>query len=58
MKWFLKLLENGADIPDVLIRFVNEGTATFLYSAGVSLRVGLPIFKTLTESVYSQFGES
>ena len=54
----MKFLENGADIPDELIHAVNEGTATFLCGAGVSLRVGLPTFKTLTESVYSRLGES
>jgi hypothetical protein len=38
----VRFLENGADIPDELIRAVNEGTATFLCGAGVSLRVDLP----------------
>jgi SIR2-like domain len=54
----LRFLENGADIPDELIRAVNDGTATFLCGAGVSLRVGLPSFKLLTEGVYTQLGES
>jgi hypothetical protein len=54
----LKFLENGADIPDELIRDVNEGSATFLCGAGVSFRVGLPTFETLTKSVYSRLGES
>jgi hypothetical protein len=55
---FLKFLENGADIPDELIRAVNEGTAIFLCGAGVSFRVGLPTFKKLTEDIYSHLGET
>jgi hypothetical protein len=53
----LRFLEQGADIPDELIRSVTEGNATFLCGAGVSLRVGLPTFKRLTEDVYSHMGE-
>jgi hypothetical protein len=49
----VRFLENGADIPDELIRAVNEGTATFLCGAGVSLRVDLPSFKSHTASVYA-----
>ncbi len=55
---FLKFLENGADIPDELIRAVNEGTAVFLCGAGVSFRVGLPTFKKLTEDIYAHLGET
>ena len=54
----MKFLENGADIPDELIRAVNEGTATFLCGAGVSMRVDLPDFKTLTERIYTRLGET
>lgn len=54
----MRFLENGADIPDDLIRAVNEGRATFLCGAGVSFRVSLPSFKKLTEDVYSRLGES
>ena len=54
----MRFLENGADIPDELIRAVNEGSATFLCGAGVSLRVDLPSFKCLTERVYDRLGES
>jgi SIR2-like domain len=55
---FLKFLENGADIPDELIRAVNEGTAIFLCGAGVSMRAHLPDFKTLTERIYTRLGET
>jgi hypothetical protein len=54
----LKFLENGADIPDELIRAVNEGTAIFLCGAGVSMRAHLPDFKTLTERIYTRLGET
>ena len=54
----MKFLENGADIPDELIRAVNEGTAIFLCGAGVSMRAHLPDFKTLTERIYTRLGET
>lgn len=54
----MRFLEHGADIPDELIRSVTEGTTTFLCGAGVSLRVGLPTFRLLTEKVYAHMGEA
>jgi hypothetical protein len=54
----MRFLENGADIPDELIRAVNEGTAVFLCGAGVSFRVGFPTFKKLTEDIYAHLGET
>ena len=54
----MRFLENGSDIPDELIRAVDEGTATFLCGAGVSMRVGLPSFMVLTEQIYARLGES
>jgi hypothetical protein len=54
----VRFLEQGADIPDDLIRAVTDGSATFLCGAGVSFRVGLPLFKLLTEQVYDRLGES
>jgi hypothetical protein len=54
----MRFLENGADIPNDLIRAVNDGTVTFLCGAGVSLGAGLPLFEGLTESVYQRLGES
>lgn len=54
----MRFLEKGIDIPDDLIRAVNEGSATFLCGAGVSRRVGLPSFQTLAEKVYNLLGES
>jgi len=54
----VRFLVGGADIPDDLIRAVNEGAVTFLCGAGVSFRVDLPLFGTLTELVYAKLGES
>jgi hypothetical protein len=54
----VRFLEQGADIPDELIRAVTNGGATFLCGAGVSFRVNLPSFRELTERVYVQLGES
>jgi hypothetical protein len=54
----VKFLEQGADIPDDLIRAVTNGSATFLCGAGVSFRVNLPMFRKLTEEVYARLGES
>jgi hypothetical protein len=54
----MRFLEDGADIPDDLIRAVTDGSATFLCGAGVSLRAGLPSFKRLTELIYERLGES
>ena len=54
----MRFLEQGADIPDALIRAVTSGSATFLCSGGVSFRANLPSFKKLTERVYARLGES
>lgn len=54
----MRFLEDGADIPDDLIRAVTAGTAIFLCGAGVSMRVNLPSFKRLTEQVYDMLVEN
>src|SRR5258708_10670920 len=54
----VRFVEQGADIPDELIRAVTYGSATFLCGAGVSFRVSLPSFKKLTERVYARLGET
>jgi NAD-dependent SIR2 family protein deacetylase len=54
----VRFLEDGADIPDELIRAVTAGDAMFLSGAGVSFRVGLPSFELLTDQVYSRIGET
>jgi hypothetical protein len=54
----MRFLEEGANIPDDLIRAVTRGDAVFLCGAGVSRRVGLPSFRRLTELVYQKIGEN
>ena len=54
----MRFLEQGADIPDELIRAVRDGSAVFLCGAGVSYRSCLPMFKKLTTEVYARLGES
>lgn len=54
----MRFLQDGADIPDELIRAVTNGNATFLCGAGVSFRVELPSFKDLTLRVYARLGEA
>ena len=52
----MRFLKDGADIPDELIRATTQGDAVFLCGAGVSYRVGLPLFEGLTEQVYRELG--
>lgn len=54
----MRFREDGADIPDELIRAVTAGDAMFLCGAGVSFRVGLPSFESLTSQVYSRISET
>ncbi|WP_165406044.1 SIR2 family protein [Bradyrhizobium genosp. SA-3] len=54
----MRFVEQGADVPDELVRAVTNGDATFLCGAGVSFRVKLPSFKQLTERVYARLGEA
>ena len=54
----MRFLKDGADIPDELIRTGTDGDAVFLCGAGVSQRVGLPLFEELTERVYLALGET
>jgi len=54
----MRFSENGADIPDELIRAVRNGEVVFLCGAGVSFRAGLPTFQGLTEQVYLKLGET
>jgi hypothetical protein len=54
----MKFLEASADVPDELIREINDGEVVFLCGAGVSRGVGLPSFRELTDQVYTRLGES
>lgn len=54
----MRLVEDGVDIPDELLRAVLSGDAVFLCGAGVSLHAGLPLFDGLTTQVYHKLGEA
>jgi NAD-dependent SIR2 family protein deacetylase len=54
----MKFIEASADVPNELIREVNDGEVVFLCGAGVSRGVGLPSFQALTDQVYTKLGES
>jgi SIR2-like domain len=54
----MRFLEDGADIPDELIRSTSDGDAVFLCGAGVSMRVDMPSFKKLTDDIYAELGET
>ena len=54
----MRFCATGTDIPNDLITAVNDGSVTFICGAGVSKRVGLPLFKELTEQVYHRLGEN
>ncbi len=54
----MRFLQDGADIPDHLVRAVITGDVVILCGAGVSFRADLPLFKGLTEDVYAALGET
>lgn len=54
----MRFLEQGADIPEELIRAVSDGRATFLCGAGVSRRLNLPMFGELTTQIYARMQAS
>jgi NAD-dependent SIR2 family protein deacetylase len=54
----MKFIEASPDIPNELIREINDGEVVFLCGAGVSRGAGLPSFRTLTDQVYAKLGES
>lgn len=54
----MKFIDASPDIPDELIREVNEGDVVFLCGAGVSRAANLPLFQELTDQVYERLGES
>jgi NAD-dependent SIR2 family protein deacetylase len=54
----MRFLEDGADIPDELIRSVSDGDAVFLCGAGISMRTEMPSFKKLTDDIYRELTET
>ncbi len=54
----MRFLPESPDVPDELIADVVEGRAVFICGAGVSKRVGMPLFRTLTHQIYADIGEA
>jgi SIR2-like domain len=54
----MRFFPGATDIPDELVRDVSDGNAVFLCGAGVSMRVGLPSFESLTTGIYADIGEA
>src|SRR5258708_25330254 len=54
----MRFIPGTPHIPDELIKDVAEGKAVFLCGAGVSMRVGMPLFSALTEQIYADIGET
>src|SRR5882672_2114578 len=54
----MRFIAGTPDIPDELIKDVSDGNAVFLCGAGVSKRVGMPLFDELTTRIYAAIGET
>jgi hypothetical protein len=54
----MRFILGTPDIPDELIKDVVEGRAVFICGAGVSKRVGMPLFGALTDQIYADIGET
>jgi hypothetical protein len=54
----MRFFPGTPDISDELIKDVAEGRAVFICGAGVSKRVGMPLFGALTERIYADIGET
>jgi hypothetical protein len=54
----MRFLQDGADIPDDLIKAVNNGDAVFLCGAGLSMRSDMWDFKELTKKIYLELNET
>ncbi|QHW28424.1 SIR2 family protein (plasmid) [Rhizobium leguminosarum bv. viciae 248] len=54
----MKFIEGTPDIPDELVDETLAGDVVFLCGAGISRRTGLPLFKELTELIYTELGET
>lgn len=54
----MRFIPGAPDIPDELIKDVVDGQVVFLCGAGVSKRVGMPLFNELTDAIYADIGET
>lgn len=48
----MQFIENGPDIPDMLLQAHEEGRVVFFCGAGISYPAGLPGFKGMVEEIY------
>ena len=53
----MRLMPEGPDVPDDLLRAHDQGDTVFLCGAGVSIHAGLPGFRDLVTAVYSEHNE-
>ena len=54
----MKFIDDGVDIPENLIREVEEGRVVFFCGAGVSCSIGLCTFSGLVNEVYRRLHTS
>ena len=54
----MQFCDGGPDVPDDLISTQLAGEVVFVVGAGVSRRVGLPLFRELVEQVYAHLGQA
>ena len=54
----MQFCDGGPDVPDDLISAQLAGEVVFVVGAGVSRRVGLPLFRELVERVYARLGQA
>jgi len=54
----MRFVPGTPGIPGELIKDVAEGHAVFICGAGVSKRIGMPLFDALTKQVYADIGET
>ena len=50
----MRFIDDGPDIPEVLLNARDEGNVVFVCGAGVSKRSGLPLFRELVDQIYRQ----
>lgn len=53
----MRLIADGPEIPDDLLRAHDQGDTVFLCGAGVSIHAGLPGFGDLVQAVYREHNE-
>ena len=52
----MQFIQDGPDVPDLLLQAHEEGKVVFFCGAGISYPAGLPSFKKLVDKIYSEIG--